>query len=200
MAKKIRISRTSRVEIQTGTASKTGGKTGSACVADVNNEFYQYKPPIIDNSFSRRAKADFTDSENFGERLAACIAGKFDKDKDKNRPRVPEVAFVTDDDSRYVGISSKYLKSEKGARQPQSLDEFLRKPAHKSHIKLVSGKHKPDDGIHNIDKDPILKQEIADAIALSALVGDPDVNPGNMLVLHHNDNPPTFRVGRIVYI
>jgi hypothetical protein len=51
-------------------------------------------------------------------------------------------------------------------------------------------------GHFNIDLNPILKQGVADAIAISALVGDHDVNPGNMIVMTKNGQ---ISIGRIDY-
>lgn len=181
-----------KIDIDLDTAQAAGGKAGSVRVPDGGGNFYQYKSPITDNSFKRKAKSQFADSENFGEVLAARIAKACDKEKDN--PRVPSVSFVTVDKSRNVAIASKYLTGKEGSTV-QSLDEYLKKPPEKSHIKLVCGSTDSEKGLHNIDDNPLLKKELAQAIALSALVGDHDVNPGNMIIIKEENG--AIRLGRI---
>ncbi len=193
MIKSIRSDK-GEILIDLDTAVFAGGETGSVRVQDEQGNSYQYKPAIQDNSLIRKIKSGYADSENFGELLAARIAKSFDHSEDN--PRVPSVLFVTSVDSPRVAITSRYLTGGDGATV-QSLDDYLGKPREKSHIKLISGHSNPKKGYYNIDKDPSLKVELARAIALSALVGDHDVNPGNMIVIKELDGK--IRLGRIDY-
>ncbi len=190
MAKKY-FSKGVTIPLNLDMAQSSGGKTGSVRVQDEKSNNFQYKPPITENSLIRRVKANFTDSENFAEVLAARIAKSFDTEG-----RVPPVLFVIDFNSPYVAIVSKYLTGGEGAIV-KSLDDYLEKPANISHIKLVSGPSNPQKGHYNIDEYPLLKKELAQAIAISALVGDLDVNPGNMIVIKEKDG--RIRIGRIDY-
>ncbi|KGP63747.1 hypothetical protein EP47_05125 [Legionella norrlandica] len=178
-------------QIDFGKQVSVGGKTGSTRV-EMNGENYQYKPPISKNSLKRKLKSDFADNENFGEVLAARIARKFDKERD--RPRVPQVDFVTDSKSPNLAIASKYLKGDKIS----SLDDYFQENRPKGkHVKLVSGQdNNPEKLQFGIDRNPDFKNELAQAIALSALVGDHDVNPGNMMVMQDGRG---VRIGRIDY-
>ncbi len=180
------------INIDVKTSEKTSGKTGSVCVTGSDGKKYQYKPPIANNSMKRRVKADWTDTENFGEVLAARIAKVFDIEL--NTPRVPTVSFVTGTNSPHLAIASEYLTGN----TVKSLDDYLGRPPEKSHIKLVSGVGDEDKGHHNIDdvKYQPLKKELAHAVAVSTLLGDHDVNPGNMMVIKENQNGP-IRLGRI---
>lgn len=182
------------VTVDKKTSEKTSGKTGSVCVTGYDGKKYQYKPPIANNSLKRRVKADWTDTENFGEVLAARIAKVFDLQP--NTPRVPTVSFVTDDESPHLAIASEYLTGE----TVKPLDDYLERPPEKSHIKLVSGVGNKEKGHHNIDGDceehKPLKKELARAVALSTLLGDHDVNPGNMMVIQEIQGGP-IRIARI---
>ena len=184
-----------RVSIDMSTASSVGGNTGSMLVRGRDGNFYQFKKSIKQNkSIKRQAKASFMDNENYGEILAASIAKALDQDI--TGPRVPLISFVLDPNSQYVGIASQYLKGKNGA-SVQSLDRYLDPTQKHRHIKLVSGYEDPKLGHHNLDDKIILKQELARAIALSSLVGDHDVNPGNMIVIKELNNE--MRIGRIDY-
>lgn len=179
-------------QIDMSSKKLSGGKTGSVRVS-IDGENYQYKPSILDNkSIIRKVKSDFTDSENFGELLASRIAKVFDTHQDTLQ-RVPDVAFIVDKDSANVAVGSKYLTGD----QVASLDAYLDKDGTQkgSDIKLVSGDDNPKLGHFNLEKSG-LKKELANAIALSALVGDHDVNHGNMMVITKDGQT---RIGRIDY-
>jgi hypothetical protein len=53
----------------------TGGVTGSSKVRHlIDGIFYQLKPSILFNTFIRRFKAGYVDTENFGEVIASKIS------------------------------------------------------------------------------------------------------------------------------
>lgn len=187
------ISGTAKTELKLANAQSAGGKTGSVRVA-LDGDNYQYKPPVAQNSLKRQAKSLYgfgtTDSENLGEKLATELLKTFDPDSEK--PRVPTVSFVIDSGSPYIAVASKYLKGD----TVETLDQKLNAPKGK-HICLTSGMSDSQKGMHDINQDKLLKKELSRAIALSALVGDHDVNPGNMIAINGNDR--SFRLGRIDY-
>lgn len=180
------------IDIDLSMAYSAGGKTGSVCIRDNTGDYYQYKQPIVKKSFKRQFKANFVDSENFGELLASRIARVLDDDV--TNPRIPAVYFVMNTENPYIAIASKYLKGGKGA-VVQSLNDYLSKPPEQSSIKLVTTKGLPGQGIYDINEYPHLKEEIAAAIACSALIGDHDIHPDNMVVIKEENGD--FRLGRI---
>ena len=186
------IHKESPVEITTP-GIDAGGKTGSKKITDKEEVNYQLKPSILQNpKFLRRKKASDLDRENFGELLAAQIARRLSPTPEN----VPSVYFVTDTNNPHLGIASEYLKGQ----SIETLDDYFLKDGQKPqvhHVKLVNSQNvNIDKGHFNIDSNPILKQGVADAIAISALVGDHDVNPGNMIVMTNNGQ---ISLGRIDY-
>jgi hypothetical protein len=174
--------------------SDAGGKTGSKRITDRGGVNYQWKQPILQNpKFIRKRKANYLDRENFGELLASRIAKALSQTPDC----VPSVYFVTDNSNqRHLGIASEYLT----ANTIGTLDAHFLKgttPKNVHHVKLVNSQNENQaKGHFNIDSNPRLKQGVADAIAISALVGDHDVNPGNMIVMTNNGQ---ISIGRIDY-
>ena len=163
--------------------ASTGGVTGSARVkGKSDNKFYQLKPSILDNSWDRRVKSKRTDRENFGEVIASYIGiGLLGRDE------VPEVSLVYDSGSKKkrVLIASKYLEGDpEGVRD---LDTYARKQGFnlkKKHVEIISGNQSnPEHGqIALGDEQMIDRKSLANSLVLSAIVGDHDVNPGNMIV------------------
>ncbi|KTC64985.1 Uncharacterised protein (plasmid) [Legionella adelaidensis] len=177
-------------------AASTGGVTGSKRVVHKEEQhFYQLKSSIHNAPTLRKIKAGSTDRENFGEVIAACIGLAFLGDN-----KVPNVQLVYDKANKKVLIASKYLESQE--IPPQTLNEYLGKysnlPADKKHIKIVPKYTPAEGGYINITDEFIqpLLPGLAQAIAVSVLTGDHDVNPGNMLVLHEG-NPPQPTIARI---
>lgn len=188
-------------------AQDAGGVTGSKRVkkGKIN---YQLKPSIKDNKWTRRFKAGFVDKENFGEVIAATVSraltGSGDIDKAELVPEVSLVHKIDKDVAKdRVMVASKYLANvEKG-----TIDEYAKHPeggsveTKKRHVK-VSGivtKEKPMKDTWGIGGDGAenkqLRKDLAKAIAVSALSGDHDVNPGNMMVLKDGDGKK--RIARI---
>lgn len=178
-------------DINWGSLTLTGGKTGSARVT-LDDEYYQYKPPIDENNWIRKVKSNYLDSENFGELLASRIVKAFDSAPPEER--VPNLHFVINKNNS-VSILSKYLTGT----SVNSLDQHLQPglDLQGKHIKLVSQSDLDKKGHVYINKDLNLKKELARAIAYSAFVGDHDVNPGNMIVIKNEKGE--IRVGRIDY-
>ena len=185
-----------KLEIEQGHSS--GGKTGSQVAKDPVGKKYQLKRDISQAPITRTMKIRFnrTDHENFGEVLAARIASVL-MNNDPLRSLTPELFFVLNDESPYLSVASKYLEGG----TIKNLDQHLGLPKekeNKQHISLVSEGFNPKDPKNlkrDINANPTLKQDLAKAIALSALSGNHDVNPGNMIVI--SDKNGFNRMGTI---
>ena len=172
-----------RAEFNEKNKVSTGGVTGSARVVGVaDGKYYQLKPSILDNSKIRRLKVKSKDRENFGEVIASYIGIAL-----LGKGIVPEVSLVYDRDSsnKRVLIASKYLEGD----SVRDLDAYARErgfvfPDGK-HVEIIPGAQSDrSQGKMAIDGiDPLInKKSLAEALVLSAIVGDHDVNPGNMIV------------------
>ncbi len=186
----------------------TGGVTGSARIR-YNGNYYQLKPSIRDRSKGdkRRMKVRGTDRENIGEVIAARFARALLGER-----HAPEISTVYHN-GRWHGrksrieIVSKYLRNVSGNLDEYTVslnttrDEFkegVSRPGTKLHaLSSISNSPNPN---HEWRRLPIapnsrLAETLAEAIAVSALVGDHDVNPGNMIVVEGPNGEP--EVGRI---
>ena len=165
----------------TENAHHTGGVTGSAKVKHkIQNTFYQLKPSILSNTLIRRFKAGYVDKENFGEVIASKISRSIMSEIDPNS--VPEVALVYNANLKQVQIASKYLAGDK----VRTLDDFAKEKGsdfkkHAVFVSQSSGKAKE----FNLsgEKNTSLRKGLAYSIALSSIVGDHDVNPGNIMMV-----------------
>lgn len=165
----------------TKNAQHTGGVTGSARVKHkVKNIFYQLKPSILSNTLMRRFKAGHVDRENFGEVIASKISRSIMSGID--RDSVPEVSLVYNSNLKQVQIASKYLTGSK----VRTLDDYAKEggAVFKKHAVFVSqptGKAKEFD--LSGEKNSSLRKGLSYSIALSSIVGDHDVNPGNIMMV-----------------
>lgn len=168
-------------DFDTQNAQHTGGVTGSAKVKHkVQNAHYQLKPSILSNTLMRRLKAGHVDRENFGEVIASKISRSIMAEIDPNS--VPEVSLVYNDQLKQVQIASKYLTGDK----VRTLDGYAQEEGSvfKKHAVFVSkstGKAKE----FNLsgEKNSSLRKGLAYSVALSSIVGDHDVNPGNIMMV-----------------
>jgi hypothetical protein len=197
-----------RDEFNENAAENSGGLTGSKMVPNKQEitgktlsgentyQFYQLKPSILAAKFLRRLKAGGTDRENFGEVLAAEVSRALTDSE--HVEIVPKVFLVNDKKNGQTLIASRYLKDVVGG----NLDEFAKKirdvELDGRHVK-VTGNSESTKGNLGIggdsDSDKLLRQDLARAIAVSALSGDHDVNPGNMMV--KSDEEGKTRIARI---
>ena len=172
-------------------STHTGGQTGSMRVCAKDGAYYQYKPSILSNKMSRRIKARSTDRENFGEVIASSIGRALLSDD-----VVPEVSLAYDRKNKRVAVASRYLG------EGRTLDDFafeeigIRRSPGRSHVLVTSGGVKTNAPAQlSLDEHPELpKSDICDSLALAAIVGDNDVNPGNLVVLGKDK---AYRVARI---
>ena len=177
-------------------AKSTGGVTGSKRV-ETKGIFYQLKPSILAASFMRRFKAGGVERENFGEVLSAEVSRALTS-SNSGTELVPKVVLVNDKENKQTLIALRYLNNvEKG-----NLDDYAIKgrgvEATGRHVK-VTGNPSPDIGELSIgeagERDKLLRRDLAKAIAVSALSGDHDVNPGNMMAV--KDAEGRTRIARI---
>ncbi|RBP35536.1 phosphatidylinositol 3-/4-kinase [Roseimicrobium gellanilyticum] len=185
-----------------------GGATGSGRVK-VEGENFQLKGSIAHSGLGRRLKSSGLNHENYGEVIATNIS-KAVVGED-NRDFIPDVLLRQDEHTHEPKVTSRYLQGGKGdlddryRREMQDIDPklaLLPKDSNgKTPIIDENGKQKKHA---YITLDPTkstgpgvlaLKDEAAQDvrrnIALSALMGDHDVNPGNMIDVGGT------RVGRI---
>ena len=181
------------------TATDSGGVTGSKRVK-MDGENYQLKPSIKDNVFKRRAKANWTDRENYGEVISSKIArGILITDSFE---AAPNVSLVYDKVRKRTPVASKYLEGDK----VRTLDVFIQektgiKLEGKKHIKFVDGSKKerganPEKREYDIsgDENTALRKDIAKGIAGSIITGDHDINPGNFVVVTKDGQDRTARI------
>lgn len=173
--------------------SHSGGSTGSVAKKDSEGNLYQVKATITHHSFLRRIKAVYTDRENLGEMIAACISSSLLHSKS------PQVHLLYDASKKEISIASKYLGSEEPTHhQVQDLDKFtfsgeISSPTYPDKCFVYQTAADPSRNEVTLNDNPILRKELSTAIALSILIGDHDINPGNMVV---TSNSP-IKIARI---
>lgn len=177
----------------------TGGVTGSYRIK-IGDHYYQYKASILDKRFwnMRRRKAHDTDRENLGEVIAACIA-----EAALGGQHAPEVLTHYNHTTKHIDVLSKYLSNVKGtiddycAQSQEALTDINRRHV----LVTVLGEHETKYpsfvtpvGWQMKPHTPAAKT-LAEALAISAIIGDHDVNPGNMVVMAEKGELP--EIGRI---
>jgi ribA/ribD-fused uncharacterized protein len=139
-------------------AQVTTGATGSQKVEGPGGWRYQLKKSISNIALIRRIKSWWSNRENMGEFVAATVTASLVTGK------AAHVVLVHDEKNHQVHIASQYLKD---AYQPLGTAD-----SEKRDIELFDGN----------------KKRFTEAIALSALNGDHDVNPGNMMLNNQSGN------------
>jgi hypothetical protein len=172
-------------------AKDTGGVTGSKKVT-IDDDNYQLKPSVLSSNIFRQLKEGWLDSSNIGELISSNLSSSIDQSYEIDKAElIPKILLVYDDSKKQIGIASKYLKGVQG-----TLDEY----AEEQNVK-ITGKHvhisinKDGENILNIGDKPQLVKDLAYCISLSALSGDHDINPGNMIIVKDNNN--NDRIARI---
>ncbi|KTD55732.1 hypothetical protein Lsan_3284 [Legionella santicrucis] len=174
------------------TNNETAGLTGSFQTRDKEEHFHQMKRSISQASVKRRLKAAGLDRENFGEVIAAQIGRKLLKEC-----LVPDVFPVYGSSNDGVYVASRYLGSKKNPAI--TLDKFAKEfdvTLSGPHVRVISNKYpRRDKGEITLDYAPGLKRDLCTAIVFSAVIGDHDINPGNMMVFR--DDEGKKRIARI---
>jgi hypothetical protein len=173
-------------------AASVGGKTGSLRLQAKDGNYYQLKKSILNAGLLRRIKAGFTDRENFGEVISSTI-GRALTDSNNNIELVPEVSLVYDQDKKQVLVASRYLKGEGDVKDLDKYAKEDRGVQTKRKIVKVTAKAE-NEGEFFIGNDEQIKKDICKGIAVSAVVGDHDVNPANFVVVRHDSKDRVARI------
>lgn len=167
------------------TSTETGGLTGSKRVKK-GETYFQLKPTILDAPKARRLKAGSTDRENFGEVISSLVSRSVLL-HEGSEEYIPDVSLVFDKENNKVAVASRYLNNVSGTPD----DIYEREGRRHIKISLDSPPKKPKKGVKylggNDEANITLRKDLAQAIAISALSGDHDVNPGNMIVFKGKD-------------
>jgi len=159
----------------------SGGATGSGRTKDrIGKQLYQVKGSIEHAGLGRRLKAGGLNTENYGEVIASntarAIVGS------ANRGQIPEVSLRQDGNSHEAMVTSKYLTGGKGDLKELYVGLAGPLPKGQKHPKVHLDSSGPSgDGILRLGT--TASRDVQRNIALSALMGDHDVNPGNMIAL-----------------
>jgi hypothetical protein len=173
-------------------AANAGGATGSKRVK-VDGENFQVKSSVQSASLLRRLKAGGLNTENYGEiigtNVARAVVGR------ANADLVPEVSLVHSVVDHQAGLSSKYLRNGKGDLDAYYKSQAGKLPKGQKHVRIdLSGTRAGEPGVLSLTGQAA--KDMARNLAVSALVGDHDVNPGNMIAVKNGDDGE-LRIGRI---
>lgn len=182
------------------------GQSASCRVRDATGHLYQLKDPIVGQSFAKQVRAKLTDRENIAELAAGTLVRAFVSAEDFYL--YPEITayYNHDNPDFYLGqfyIASKYLEGDSGG--VRNLDEYVNEnlPSNQSvntkrkHAKFFAGTEIQTEvkaiGLDSAMMKP-LRKWICKALVNSAILGDHDINPGNLMVVTLYGRT---RVGRI---
>lgn len=200
------------------------GKNASVRVQDAQGRYYQLKQPIAGQAFAKRVWAGGSDKENVGELAAACIVNAIVKPKEahlfpevlgfyhyKNPKQKKETKSSSSSEEKTaplelheksIYIASMYLQGDPGG--VKNLDEYMVQqldfdPTVEGHVKFVAGESvtvsKREIGIDSPIMRPLIPS-FCRALVFSAILGDHDVNPGNLMVVTTDGQS---EIGRIDY-
>jgi hypothetical protein len=165
----------------------SGGATGSGR-GKVGKQLFQVKGSIAHAGLGRRMKAGGLNTENYGEVIASNISRAMVGGM--NRHLIPEVALRQNGVDHEAMVTSKYLANGKGDLKDLYKELAGPLPRGQKHPKIhLDSPGRSGNGILRLNGQSSL--DVQRNIALSALMGDHDVNPGNMIALRDG------RVGRI---
>ena len=167
----------------------SGGATGSGR-AKVGPQFFQVKGSISHAGLGRQLKAGGLNTENYGEVISSNIARSLLPKAD--RGLVPEVALRQDVANHEAMVTSKYLAGGKGDLKGLYIELAGPLPPGQKHPRIqldAPDGARSGDGVLRLSGQA--SRDVQRNLALSALMGDHDVNPGNMIALKDG------RVGRI---
>ncbi|MCX7114932.1 MAG: hypothetical protein NTW08_03340 [Gammaproteobacteria bacterium] len=186
-----------------GAGKAGGGKTGSQECKELSTDVtHQLKLPISEAGMVRKMKAWRSDHENFGEFIAARALQHM-----LPPGQIPNLFLLDMEDGQGIGVASEYLQETNCVTLDDYLDPGRKRPVRKieddkteyEHVKLINGSptKEHEAQYHDLNKlPPHIRKQLAEAIAVSAIIGDHDINPGNMLVIKDDDGAP-IRLARI---
>ncbi|MDX1916565.1 MAG: Sca4 family protein [Rickettsiaceae bacterium] len=206
-----------------GKSGPSNGKSGSDTVT-LNDVKYQLKSSDLEIKVA--SKRALKDSSIVREYIASNISDVLSKSINLNSAELsPEVSLVTGGtNNSHIYIASRYIRDGVGdldTASPKYLGVkkrrkdkshvglvLLPKDASDAHIKALNELgyvalrpgYTTDVKDTNISHDTLIK-DICQSIALSALSGDHDLNPGNLILVSHQktDQTKELRVARIDY-
>lgn len=157
----------------------SGGATGSGRTR-IGGQFYQVKGSIEHAGLGRRLKAGGLNTENYGEVIASNIARALVGTG--SRSQMPEVSLRQDVSKHEAVVTSRYLNGGKGDLKALYMERAGPLPRGQKHPKIHLDSVAPSGG-GVLRLDTTASRDVQRNIALSALLGDHDVNPGNMIAL-----------------
>jgi hypothetical protein len=164
-----------------------GGATGSGS-GKVGKQLYQVKGSIAHAGLGRRLKAGGLNTENYGEVIASNISRAMVGASD--RRLIPEVSLRQNQAKHEAMVTSRYLTGGTGDLKAKYISEAGPLPKDQKHPKIhLNEVGKSGGGVLRLQGQAA--KDVQRNIALSALMGDHDVNPGNMIMTKDG------RVGRI---
>ncbi len=162
----------------------TGGVTGSHAVK-IGADTYQEKESLQSKGFfhHRNIKARYTDRENLGEVIASGYAKAY------LGALGAHVETYYDPANQQVEVISKYLDNTKHTfdQYYTSKEGLNKKLGKRKHVQLVltnTPEANPPDGEWHITPNSTLGKTLADTLAVAAIIGDHDANPGNRMVVN----------------
>lgn len=159
--------------------SGSGGATGSG-QGKVGKQLYQVKGSIEHAGFMRRMKAGGLNTENYGEVIASNISRALVGPV--NQGQIPKVALRQNLGQHEAMVTSEYLKGGKGDLKALYMEKAGPLPPGQRHPKIeLDSPGLSGDGVLRLSG--TASRDVQRNIALSALMGDHDVNPGNMIAL-----------------
>ncbi|MEZ0386991.1 MAG: hypothetical protein ACAI34_07995 [Verrucomicrobium sp.] len=156
----------------------SGGATGSG-QAQFGRHLYQVKGSVEHSEWKRKFKSGEMNHENYGEVIASNISRAMVSDKN----HVPDVALRHDQGKSEAMVTSRYLQGGLGTLTEVYVKNVGPLPQGQGkHAKIHLDSDKPSgDGVMRLGATS--SHDIRRNIALSALMGDHDVNTGNMIML-----------------
>ena len=157
----------------------SGGATGSGRTK-VGGQLYQVKGSIKHAGLGRQFKARGLNTENYGEVIASNLARSLVRPSE--RGHVPEVSLRQNSSQHEAVVTSRYLAGGKGDLKALYLERAGQLPRGQKHPRIQLDSMEPSGG-GILRLDAVASQDVRRNIALSSLLGDHDVNPGNMIAL-----------------
>ncbi len=164
----------------------TGGMTGSRAVK-VDGQTYQEKASLHGKLNTRSLKAGFSDRENLGEALAAPYVKAY-----LGEGYAPDVETSYDPEHKKVEILSKYLEHASLTMDKFYTEHINPSLGKKKHVQIVltsEADENPPAGEWQMHPDDPLAKSLARTLAVAAIIGDADVNPGNRMVIDKPGEP-----------
>lgn len=197
----------------TPTGSATGGKTESYQAKDKDGVLHQIKFSQVRQAVRRISGYQTDRSDILGEYIGSAIAEPVFNTGDTEL--TPKVSLLIGGDNELC-LASKYLNADKQGMVVMTIDDLLEKTGGKkekgsghaqidftlTEQKTGSTTISPDVNYTYQDKNKnnisivVPKKDLVDVVVNSMILGDHDINPGNIMVIHDKKTEES-RAGRI---